>query len=196
MKNWLFAGAVAAALCISTAVSGATPDAPATIVHSVERVVDGDTVVVVVKAGGGRTTIRLASIDAPELKMSYGNASRHALERLLADQDVQVRLQKKDRYGRWVGALIVNGEDINLKMVALGWAWHYTQYAKEQPSEEASLYAEAQKSAEQAHLGLWHGAAPIPPWDWRQRCRHGSPQGRPDFCWKPPSIPVKATDTP
>lgn len=175
MKRWWPAGVATVFLILGVPVGGATSFEQTAVAGSVQRVVDGDTVVVLT-GDGERTTVRLAGIDAPELKMPFGVASRRALQGLLEDRTVQLRLQKKDKYGRWVGVLLVNGEDINLKMVALGWAWHYSKYAREQGSEVALGYAKAEQSARLTQSGLWHDHMPTPPWFWRQECSHKQPK--------------------
>ena len=48
--------------------------------------------------------IRLAGIDAPERKQAYGLASRKHLASIVAGKQVTVEYQKRDRYGRIVGA--------------------------------------------------------------------------------------------
>ena len=68
----------------------------------------------------------------------------------------------KDRYGRWVGHLNVNGTDVNRQMIATGNAWHYTDY-----SNDLSLES-LQQQAQSRRLGLWSQDSPTPPWDYRQ----------------------------
>lgn len=57
-----------------------------------------------------------------------------------------VEWQRKDRYGRTVGKVIVIGVDANVRMVEAGLAWHYKQYAKEQSPIDRASYAKAERS--------------------------------------------------
>ncbi|PSB02358.1 thermonuclease family protein [Merismopedia glauca] len=97
---------------------------PATIVS----VGDGDTVRV--QLDRKLTTIRLACLDAPEIRqIPYGNASASRLKQLLPiGKSIDIRAIEKDRYGRTVGEIFVNNKSINLQMVAEGQAVVYRQY--------------------------------------------------------------------
>ncbi len=64
----------------------------------VVKVVDGDTLYVL-DANSEQHKIRLAGIDAPERKQSYGLASRKHLALIVAGKQVTVEYQKRDRYG-------------------------------------------------------------------------------------------------
>jgi endonuclease YncB( thermonuclease family) len=71
-----------------------------------------------------------------------------------------------DRYGRIIGAIVVDGKSLGRELVRAGYAWHYHQYA-ENDTELAGLQAEAKK----AKRGLWKQANPVAPWDWRKQRR-------------------------
>lgn len=81
----------------------------------VSRVYDGDTITL--RSEDTTKNIRLAGIDAPELKQPYGIVSRDALSQDVLNQSVTVDTNKTDKYGRNVGKLLLNGEDVNLKQV-------------------------------------------------------------------------------
>jgi endonuclease YncB( thermonuclease family) len=53
----------------------------------------------------------------------------------------------------------------------MGLAWHYKQYANEQPKEEREQYSFAEFEARVKKVGLWIDAEPVPPWDWRKAKR-------------------------
>ena len=131
-------------------------------------VADGDTVTVL-DASRQQHKIRLMGIDAPEKKMPYGNRSKQSLSDMVFDRQVQVEYSKKDKYGRTVGKIIVEGVDANLEQIKAGMAWHYKQYQREQPMEDRAAYAQAEVDARSAKRGLWKDADPVPPWDWRKR---------------------------
>ncbi len=72
--------------------------------------------------------IRLDAIDAPELGMAFGQASRKALSEKVLGKQVEVIVKTKDRYGRTVGHVLLDKRDMNLEMIEEGMAWHYAHY--------------------------------------------------------------------
>jgi endonuclease YncB( thermonuclease family) len=186
--------AFTAVLCLLTSFAAHSFNAPGmtTVTGVIQRVIDGDTVIMRT-AAGANIVVRLAGIDAPELTMPHGQDSRRALRDLVADRALVIQLHKRDRYGRWVGVLWLDATDVNLQMVSLGWAWHYRRYAAQQQGEDALRYVNAEFAARHARSGLWGDDAPTPPWAWRQQCRAPSVQPPPDLCHLPPSMAVKAS---
>lgn len=132
----------------------------------VVSVSDGDTLRV--DAGDGPTVVRLSGIDAPERRQAFGRRSRDHLAALLGPE-VLVSPRKRDRYGRLVAQVFASGQDVGLRQIEAGLAWHYTAYRREQPAEEALRYAEAEQSARDRRAGLWAEAQPQPPWEYRRR---------------------------
>ena len=118
----------------------------------VVKITDGDTLYVL-DANYKDHKIRLAGIDAPERKQAYGLASRKHLASIVAGQQVAVEYQKRDRYGRIVGKIWVDGIDACLEQVKVGFAWHYKKYQHEQSLEDQRLYAEAENKAREGRLG-------------------------------------------
>jgi endonuclease YncB( thermonuclease family)/methylphosphotriester-DNA--protein-cysteine methyltransferase len=133
----------------------------------VVRVSDGDTVTVLDK-DNKQYKIRLAGIDAPESKQDYGQVSKDNLAKLVFGKQVTVLWDKVDKYRRTVGKILVDGRDINIEQVKGGFAWHYKKYESEQPPEDRVTYAEAERQARAAKLGLWQDPNPTPPGEWRQ----------------------------
>ena len=128
---------------------------------------DGDTLTVL-DAKHVQHKVRLAGIDAPEKRQAYGQASREHLAKLVFGREVVVDAGKVDRYGRTVGRVRFNGQDVGLEQIRAGLAWHYKAYEREQPAEDRLSYAQAEEAARKAHAGLWHDAAATPPWKWRR----------------------------
>ena len=126
---------------------------------------DGDTVTCLDESNQ-QQKVRLAEIDAPELGQDFGKVSRDALAAMVFGKTVEMVDDGKDRYGRWIGHLFVNGQDANRQMVATGNAWHYAAYSKD-PSL-STLQAQAQSQ----QLGLWAQSnaqsSPLAPWDFRK----------------------------
>lgn len=90
------------------------------------RVIDGDTIVVNVDLGmriSTEITVRLMGINAPELNTEAGKNARAFVRTLNAEQ-VVVKTHKdpKDKYGRWLGEVFINGESLNELMIAKGHA--------------------------------------------------------------------------
>lgn len=112
-------------------------------------------------------SIRLQGVDAPEDKQSYGKKARKKLDDLVGDKDVKVIVYKKDMYDRYVGSVYLNGQDIGLKMIEAGMAWHFKRFSGEQTSDARSRYAKAEVMARTGKTGLWGEEAPMPPWEYR-----------------------------
>ena len=129
-------------------------------------VADGDTITVL-DADKVQHKIRLAGIDAPEKKQAFGNRSKESLSDMVFDKTVNVETEKRDRYGRQIGKVLVNGQDVNLVQVERGMAWFYRQYQREQSPNDRRLYEAAEDAAKAGKRGLWRDAEPVPPWDFR-----------------------------
>ncbi len=138
----------------------------ATISGRVVSVADGDTVTVL-DTSNTQFKIRLMGIDAPEKKMAFGQKSKVHLSDLVFNKQVTVEYNKKDKYGRTVGKILVEGVDANLEQVKDGLAWHYKQYQREQSAEDRAAYVLAEELARNESRGLWVDANPTPPWEWR-----------------------------
>jgi len=142
-----------------------------TIEGRVVSVADGDTVTVL-DADKIQHKIRLSGIDATEKAQAFGNRSKKSLSDLVFSKAVTVETEKKDRYGRDVGKVLINGMDANLAQVQRGFAWHYKAYERQQTANDRKLYDLAKNEARAARRGLWRDAEPIPPWDFRKTKRN------------------------
>jgi endonuclease YncB( thermonuclease family) len=127
---------------------------------------DGDTVTVL-DSDNQQWKIRLMGIDAPEKKQAFGTKSKESLSVLIYGKQVSVEYYKRDRDGRTIGKITVDGVDANLEQIRAGFAWHYKKYAKEQSAEDRSAYADAEEQARATKKGLWTDPSPVPPWEWR-----------------------------
>lgn len=145
----------------------AAPSSAETLQGRVVAVTDGDTVKVL-DVSHTEWKIRLMGIDAPEKKQAFGIRSKSHLSDLVYGKTVVVEYSKKDKYGRTLGKILVNGVDANLEQIKAGMAWHYRKYAKEQPIEDREIYAQAEDRARAGQRGLWSDAEPVPPWEWRK----------------------------
>ena len=128
---------------------------------------DGDSIVIL-DAANRTHKIRLQGIDAPEGGQAFGNRSRQNLSDEVFDKEVAIEWSKRDRYGRIVGKVLLDGRDVCLEQVRTGMAWHYKYYQAEQNPEDRTLYADAEDQARATRRGLWTDANPTPPWTFRQ----------------------------
>ena len=164
--NRLFATAFTVAICgVATAAEPLT--------GRVVNVHDGDTVRVL-DAANVQHKVRLQGIDAPERGQPFGTVARDRLASLVMGKAVTVHDDGRDKYGRTLGRIEIEGQDVNRQMVADGLAWHYVKYSKD------ARLAAAERAARAAKRGLWADAAPVPPWDWRanEKERKRQPAGR------------------
>jgi endonuclease YncB( thermonuclease family) len=131
------------------------------------KIADGDTLTLLT-SDKRQVKVRLAEIDAPERGQPYGQKAKQALADKVFRQMVTVEIVDRDRYGREVGKIYLDGDNVNMQMVAEGHVWVYRQYSK----DPALLELEA--AAKEAGSGLW--ALPesgrIPPWEWRRGVRN------------------------
>ena len=133
----------------------------------VVKVSDGDTVHVLDQSRT-KHKIRLGGIDAPERKQAFGKKSKENLAKYVAGQNVEVEYDKRDRYGRIIGKIIKDGQDINLLQIKDGFAWHYKEYQREQSELDRMLYSSAEIEARNIKMGLWSDPA-VPPWEYRKK---------------------------
>lgn len=148
----------------------AIPGQAASMDGRVVGISDGDSVTVL-DIDMVQHKIRLAGIDAPEKGQDFGNRSKESLSELVYDQIVLVQTEKKDRYGRDIGKVLVHGVDASLVQVQRGLAWHYKAYEREQSANDRKLYAFAESEARASRRGLWVAPDPVPPWEFRRRKR-------------------------
>lgn len=129
----------------------------------VVAVTDGDTIKARCGEPGAyaQVTIRLAEIDAPEKRQSFGNRSKGALSGLCMEVQAAIRPVTRDRYGRTVARVECRGQDASAAQVRQGMAWAFTRYLTD-PSIKVH-----EDAARNARIGLWADPAPLPPWEWR-----------------------------
>jgi micrococcal nuclease len=130
----------------------------------VVRVHDGDSLTCLTD-DNRQIKVRLDAIDAPELGQPFGQASKKALSEIVFGKVVTVVEKNKDRWGRTVAHVLVDGKDTNLMMLEQGLAWHYTEYSNNKRLQHA------EDEARTARKGLWSDREPMPPWDWRKNER-------------------------
>jgi len=94
---------------------------------TVYRVIDGDTFVT-----NKGDKVRMIGIDAPELPSLQGIRSKMYLYDLIKGKTITLQkdnnLHNKDKYGRLLRYVYLDGEDINLLMLKKGYASHYKYF--------------------------------------------------------------------
>lgn len=138
-----------------------------TLQGRVVGVTDGDTVTVLDEFKV-KTKVRLAGIDAPEKSQAFGRRSKEHLSGLIFGKTVDGDWRKKDKYGRTVGKIFIDGEDANLEQIKSGFAWHYKAYEREQSAADRQSYSQAEIDARIDRLGIWQDEDPVAPWDFRR----------------------------
>ena len=153
-----------------------------TLQGKVVKVADGDTITIKDNQGQ-KHRIRLGGIDAPEKNQAYGKESTQSLLELTSGKTVVIEYEKRDRYKRIIGKVLVDppGEvfcmaldcvkkiDVGLEQIKRGLAWHYKKYESEQSVKDRKTYGEAEVEAREKLLGLWKSNEPMAPWEWRGR---------------------------
>jgi len=116
------------------------------------RVVDGDTVDAEIDMGFSifiKERIRLLGIDTPEKRTrnlyekSWGLAASARLTELLEANNnefvIETKIDKKGKFGRVLGTIIINGVDINQQLVTEGLAIPYYGGKKSASKEDAGV---------------------------------------------------------
>lgn len=129
-------------------------------VHSLDKVVDGDTIDVTIDLGFDikySSRVRLAGIDTPESRTrdleekAMGlEAKEYLKERLKKSSKIVIKTEKLDstgKYGRILGWLFLDDEtnSVNNQMIMKGYAWEYDGDIKDK---------DLQKLRDQRALGL------------------------------------------
>lgn len=118
--------------------------------------------------------LRLVGIDAPELKQSFGRASKKRLNMCVSSPRKEVFMEwtGKDADGRLLGKIISDNRDCGLVQLHAGMAWHYKQYADQQPEFDRKQYSNAEFHARIAEKGLWINKNNVAPWNFRNGEKH------------------------
>ena len=141
-----------------------------TLTGHVVGIADGDTLTLL-DASKTQHKIRLAGIDSPEKGQAFGQVCKKSLSDLAYDRAATVESNKLDRYGRVIGKVWVESQDVNLEQIRRGCGWHYKKYQNEQSPEDRLSYNSAEELAKTRRVGLWADQDPVPPWDWRHTRR-------------------------
>ena len=158
---WLVLGAV-----LPFSAHAKPPLASQTVSGLVVRVVDGDTIWVKTDAAQPPLKVRLSGMDAPEICQAGGIEARQALSQRVLHKKVALSFSRRDDYGRVLGSVRLDGEDVGRWMVSRGHAWSYGFRRYPGP------YAAEQLEATSAQRGLYADPAAQRPGMFRKQ--HGS----------------------
>ncbi len=136
------------AIAIVTLIFWAIAIQPSWAATFAVRVFDGDNITLVDR--GIKNKIHLACIDAPELLQAEGEHSRKVLQNILDDEEIYVKVFKKDKFGRYYGEVLAGGQNANKVLVSLGLA-HYDRLQEKDCPDYAAIEAKAQGD----RLGVW-----------------------------------------
>jgi micrococcal nuclease len=124
----------------------------------VVRVVDGDTVVV--RYEGREERIRLIGVDTPETVHpnkpveAYGEEAKEYTKKKLEEKDIQIEfdVKERDRYGRLLGYIWVDGLLFNDELLKMG----YAKVATFPPNVKyVETFKETERNAREKQVGLW-----------------------------------------
>jgi micrococcal nuclease len=121
---------------------------------------DGDTISVRLD-NLSELKVRLAALDAPEVKQPFWEQSKRALSEKVFDKEVKILWRERDRHGQIVGHVMVDDHWINHQMVQEGWAWGFNE------TPDDGRIGRWQTEARTFKRGLWADSHPIPPWEFR-----------------------------
>ena len=156
MFRWITIWLAAAHLVL---LAAATPQAapPRSVLATVERVADGDTLMAT-SENSTRLRIRLLGIDAPEIPhrgkpgQTYGVEARHHLLRLVLNRVVRIELFGSDAYRRLLAVIWHDGANVNVEMVRGGFAEVYRGARCQAYCREL---ADAERRAQGERAGIW-----------------------------------------
>lgn len=163
LAEWLRPTAAASEPARASEPEPAEPAGPRDYeVATVLRVVDGDTLLV--RTAEGEERVRLLCINTSE-SVHPDKAKNEPLGKAASEftkarlEGAQVRLEpelngdEKDRYGRRLAYVIVDGMNFNLELVRQGLSAYETKYGKSRRYHDRFVAAE--REAREQKLGIW-----------------------------------------
>ncbi len=147
---------VAARFCQHSALPSANFRFEPGVPRHVERVIDGDTLVV-----DGHVHVRLIGVDTPETKHPdkpvdlFGPEATAFTRSLVQDRDVELQFdrERRDRYGRVLAYVYIDGRLLNEEIIRAGFSRAETRYKFERAM--ALRFQEAENEAREAGRGIW-----------------------------------------
>ena len=138
-------------------ITGAQTD-PLTV--RVERVIDGDTIRV--RHDGATHTVRLIGVDTPETKhptktvQQFGAEAGAYTKAALEGRSVELHIDRigdtRDRYGRMLRYVYLDGEDFNARLIREGYAHAIRRFRYTRKQQYIALEDQARRRG----IGLWN----------------------------------------
>ena len=126
----------------------------------VERVIDGDTIQVLVD--GTPRVIRLIGVDTPETKhptkpvQYFGREASAFTKAALEGKTVMLQKDRTgdtvDRYGRWLRYVLLDGDNFNARLIREGYAHAYRRF----PFSKRTEFIRLEEQARSRGTGLWN----------------------------------------
>ena len=126
----------------------------------VERVIDGDTIQVLVD--GTPRVIRLIGVDTPETKhptkpvQYFGREASAFTKAALEGKTVMLQKDRTgdtvDRYGRWLRYVLLDGDNFNARLIREGYAHAYRRF----PFSKRAEFIRLEEQARSRGTGLWN----------------------------------------
>ncbi len=150
--------------CGALALSGCGTTVPGHVDGRVERVIDGDTIVV-----QGIGTVRYIGVDTPELHhprqpvQRFAEQARRANQELVAGKIVRVVFENevRDAHGRTLGDVYVGQRFVNAELIKRGYG---RTLAIRPNTVHAGELRRLEQSARTARRGIWGEAEGGVPW--------------------------------
>lgn len=161
------------------------PQLPATTVLEgfVVGISEGDHITV--NSFGTEINVRLYGLAAPQTAkvdkftgwskpgQPYAEEAFRALSTKVLHQHVKIEIRRTVLYHKEekqfaLAVVYLDGRNINLEMVAEGWAWAYRKLVTK---PDFHAYAMAERRARIHKLGLWNQDAPQAPWEYQPKLR-------------------------
>ncbi len=137
----------------------------------VVHVSDGDTIVVELE--GRKERVRLIGVDAPEkAQKPWGPRAKAFTMALVLGKTVRLELdvQERDKYGRLLAYVFIDGTFVNLELLKAGYAVLYTVPPN---VKHVQAFRQAQVEAREKGVGVWSlvGGLKETPMEFRRRAR-------------------------
>ena len=126
------------------------------VTGTVSKVLDGDTIKVKTD-DGPELTVRMECIDAPEGRAKHASMVLNKVSELLDGQNVELQVTGEDRRGRTLAFVLIDGVNMNAKLIEQGLVKHFKKYS------ESQELADLEVKAKEQLLNIWSVAKPVPP---------------------------------
>lgn len=132
------------------------PEFPNTV--KVERVIDGDTIVLT-----SGTVLRYVGITSPENHEAFDLEATEFNKQLVESKTVQLEYDsyKADKFGRILAYVIINHKNVSIELVKQGLA-QAVIYQKRKPFIYQDQILKAQEYAKKKKLGIWKPTHTLP----------------------------------